>query len=175
MQLTAPSPDRKSPLTRAGDASAALEREVIQRFVDITRTLGQPRSLAEIYGLLFISPRPLAMDELMERLQISKGSASQGLRYLRELGAVRPVELPGDRRTHYEAVAELRKIAGKFLRDQIGPRLAGGDAQLQRLQVMTDSVPPADRAHVRQRVGMLRSWERNVRGMLPLVERLLNG
>lgn len=175
MQLTAPSPDRKYLPTRAGDASVALEREVIQRFVDITRTLGQPRSLAEIYGLLFISPRPLAMDELIERLQISKGSASQGLRYLRELGAVHPVELPGDRRTHYEAVAELRKIAGKFLRDQIGPRLAGGDQQLQRLQAMTEAIPAADRAHVRQRVEMLRSWERNVRRVLPLVERLLNG
>ncbi|MBE0541125.1 MAG: MarR family transcriptional regulator [Verrucomicrobia bacterium] len=175
MQLAAPSPDQKSPLTKAGEAGAALEREVIQRFVDITRTLGQPRSLAEIYGLLFISPRPLAMDELIERLQISKGSVSQGLRYLRELGAVRPVELPGDRRTHYEAVAELRQIAGKFLRDQLGPRLAGGDQQLQRLQAMTESVPASDRAHVCQRVEMLRSWERNVRRVLPLVERLLNG
>ncbi|MCW5553476.1 MAG: MarR family transcriptional regulator [Verrucomicrobiae bacterium] len=175
MQLTATAPDQNSLPAEDGDASAGLEHAVIQRFVEITRTLGQPRSLAEIYGLLFISPRPLAMDELMERLQISKGSASQGLRYLRELGAVRPVEVPGDRRTHYEAVAELRKIAGKFLRDQIGPRLAGGDAQLQRLQVMTDSVPPADRAHMRQRVEMLRSWERNVRRVLPVVERLLNG
>lgn len=175
MQLAASSPDHSPPLTTAQGTATVLEREVIQRFVDITRTLGQPRSLAEIYGLLFISPRPLAMDELIERLQISKGSASQGLRYLRELGAVRPVELAGDRRTHYEAVAELRQIAGTFLRDQLGPRLAGGDPQLERLQAMSESVPAADRAHVRQRVEMLRSWERNVRRMLPLVERLLNG
>src|SRR5258706_8277384 len=91
---------------------SAVEREVIAHFVDISRALGQPRSYAEIYGLLFISHQPLAMDDLCERLQISKGSASQGLKFLREIGAVRVVEIEDDRRTHYEAVAELRRLAG---------------------------------------------------------------
>src|SRR2546421_3286977 len=85
-----------------------LETEVIDLFVQLSRLLGQPRSLAEIYGLLFISAQPLAMDDLIERLGMSKGSASQGLKFLHNLGAVRTVYVPGDRRTHYEAVAELR-------------------------------------------------------------------
>ena len=54
-----------------------LETEIIDFFVQLSRLLGQPRSLAEIYGLLFISARPLAMDDLIECLQLSKGSASQ--------------------------------------------------------------------------------------------------
>ena len=49
-----------------------MEAEVIGLFVQICRVLGQPRSLAEIYGLLFISGHPLAMDDLIERLRISK-------------------------------------------------------------------------------------------------------
>ena len=32
-----------------------LETEIIDLFVQVSRLLGQPRSLAEIYGLLFIS------------------------------------------------------------------------------------------------------------------------
>ena len=73
-----------------------VEVEVIQLFVQFSRALGQPRSLAEIYGLLFISPHPLTMDTLIERLNLSKGSASQGLKYLHDLGAVRTVYMAGD-------------------------------------------------------------------------------
>ena len=40
----------------------SLESSVIDLFVQLSRVLGQPRSFAEIYGLLFISARPLAMD-----------------------------------------------------------------------------------------------------------------
>src|SRR5439155_9335517 len=58
---------------------ASLEAEVIGLFVQLSRMLGQPRSYAEIYGLIFISARPINMEEMIERLGISKGSASQGL------------------------------------------------------------------------------------------------
>lgn len=152
---------------------ASLEREVIEHFAEISRALGQPRSLAEIYGLLFISSRPLAMDELRIRLQISKGSASQGLKFLRDIGAVRPVAVEDDRRVHYEAVAELRRLAGRFLRDQLAPRLAGSQRRLERL---TDSVSELDgeqRDHAASRVTMLRSWHQNTRRVLPLVIKLL--
>ena len=137
--------------------------------------LGQPRSYAEIYGLLFISHQPLAMDDLCERLQISKGSASQGLKFLREIGAVRVVEIDDDRRTHYEAVAELRRLAGRFLRDQIAPQVTGSDERLARLEGAIDDLPAEKRAHAGSRITMLRSWNKNTRRILPLVVKLLGG
>src|SRR5262245_15236674 len=94
--LSVPDPALSAPLT-------PLETEIIDLFVQLSRLLGQPRSLAEIYGLLFISAQPLSMDDLIARLQLSKGSASQGLKFLRALGAVRMVYIAGDRRVHYEA------------------------------------------------------------------------
>ena len=150
-----------------------VEREVIAHFVDISRALGQPRSFAEIYGLLFISTRPLAMDDLCERLEISKGSVSQGLKFLREIGAVNEVQIEEDRRTHYQAVAELRQLAGRFLRDQIGPRLAGSEERLKRLTTAMNSLPASERAHVNSRVTMLQSWNKNTRRVLPLAIKLL--
>jgi DNA-binding transcriptional regulator GbsR (MarR family) len=156
-----------------GAALTEVEREVIAHFVDLSRVLGQPRSYAELYGLLFISPRPLPMDDLVERLNISKGSASQGLKFLRDIGAVRAVELDDDRRTHYEAVAELRHLAGRFLRDQIGPQLVGNEARLERLADGVGEMVDADRAHVTARITMLRSWNKNIRRVLPLIVKLL--
>ena len=150
-----------------------LETEIIDFFVQLSRLLGQPRSLAEIYGLLFISGRPLAMDDLIERLQLSKGSASQGLKFLRNIGAVRMVYVAGERRVHYEAVAELRNLVTRFLRDQIVPHLDNGQARLERIAEMVKQLPSEQRARINSRLKMLQSWERNGRRFLPLVAKIL--
>ena len=150
-----------------------LETEIIGFFVQLSRPLGQPRSLAEIYGLLFISGRPLAMDDLIGRLELSKGSASQGLKFLRSLGAVRMVYVAGERRVHYQAVAELRNLTTRFLRDQIVPHLDNGQARLERIAEMVKQLPAEERARINGRVKMLQSWGRNGRRFLPLVVKIL--
>ena len=152
-----------------------LEAEVIDLFVELSRLLGQPRSLAEIYGLLFFSARPLAMDDLIERLGLSKGSASQGLKYLRSMGAVRTVYVPGDRRVNYEAVAELKNLGTRFLRDQVVPHLDQGLDRLDRISALVKHLPADDRARLGGRVTMLRSWEKKTRRFLPLVVKVLGG
>ena len=42
-----------------------VEIEFIHLFVQFAAALGQPRSVAEIYGLLFASEKPLVMDALI--------------------------------------------------------------------------------------------------------------
>ena len=152
---------------------STLEIEVIDYFVQISMVLGQPRSLAEIYGLLFISARPLAMDDLIERLRLSKGSASQGLKFLRNLGAVKMVYVAGDRRVHYEAVAELRRLATRFLRDQISPQLEGSELRLGRILNTVRRLPAGERARVNGRVNLLESWSRRGRRFLPLLVKVM--
>jgi DNA-binding transcriptional regulator GbsR (MarR family) len=152
---------------------SSLDVEVIDYFIEVSRLLGQPRSLAEIYGLLFISAEPLAMDDLMARLGLSKGSTSQGLKFLRELGAVRQIHVPGSRRAHYQAVAELRNLARRFLHKQIVPYLSDGEARLGRIAAHVEKLPEGGREHVGRRVAMLRSWSRNGRRVLPLVLKVL--
>ena len=75
-----------------------LEREVIELFVRMADVLNLPRSVGEIYGLLFVSSAPLCLDDCRIRLNISKGSTSQGLKILRSFGAIRTVYIPGDRK-----------------------------------------------------------------------------
>lgn len=158
---------------RPQSALTPLEREVVEFFVRLSRLLGQPASLGQIYGLLFISARPLAMDDLVERLRISKGSASQGLRFLHELGAVRRIEIPEDRRTHYEAVAELRRLASRFLRERVEPRLRDGEDRLDRITALAEELSDETGTHVRDRIRLLRSWSRNARRVLPVMLRVL--
>jgi len=82
--------DSSAPLVRNSFESggsqplAPVELEVIQIFVQIAQVLGLPKSVGEIYGLLFCAMEPLNFDEIMRRLTISKGSTGQG----RQLGII---------------------------------------------------------------------------------------
>jgi DNA-binding transcriptional regulator GbsR (MarR family) len=166
--------DRGAATPRAGRLSP-VEAEVIRLFVQFSRAAGQPRSIAEIYGLLFVSHQPLTLDDLAERLELSKGSASQGLKYLRELGAVRAVEMAEARRVHYEAVAELRNLAGSFLRQQIAAHLSDSSSRLEHIAKLAQTLPGEARKHTLARVRMLQSWEKNGRRVLPFMLRMLGG
>ena len=152
-----------------------LEVEIIQTFVQLSRALGQPRSVAEIYGLLFSSPRPLPQDAFTERLNLSKGSACQGLRYLLELGAVRTVCVAGERRMHYEAVAELRNLVSRFLRQQVLANFEDSGARLDRIAAAAKNLSEAEGEFALNRLKLLKSWSKNVRRIMPVLLVLLGG
>ena len=171
---------QKGPLEDLNDAALvkplnALEVEIIDLFVQFSRILGQPKSVAEIYGLLFAAARPLSMEQMMARLNMSKGSTSQGLRFLRNLGAVKLVYVPGQRAAHFEAVAQLRNLVTRFLRDQILTHLDGSLDRIDHMAALVQGLPPEERELVRARVGMLQSWEKKTRKVLPIVMKILGG
>jgi HTH-type transcriptional regulator, glycine betaine synthesis regulator len=67
----------------------AFEEALVGFFVEAADLLGAPKSVAAIYAICFASPEPLGFSEINERLEISSGSISQGLRVLREIGALK--------------------------------------------------------------------------------------
>ena len=76
--------------------------------------LGYPSHTGKFMDLLFCRDQALALDDVMELLKISKGSASQGLRALRQLGAVSSVFEPGDRKERFVAEIRLRKLSWRL-------------------------------------------------------------
>jgi len=115
-----------------------LELESIDFFVRLMSVLGMPRSVGEIYGLLYFSMDALPMDQIASRLGISIGSASQGLRTLRSLKAVRTAYVAGDRRDHYFAETEFRRLFSNFIKDEIMPHL---ESAKDRISKMEESLP----------------------------------
>ena len=154
----------------------SIEREVLAVFVDGVRVLGLPPSIGEIYGLLFISQAPLSLDDLVQRLKISKGSASQGLRTLKSLGAVRETNGNGngERRTYYEPAVELKRLVGGFIREQIRPHLDSGRHKIKRLGEVADwETEPQRREFLLERVDRLNHWIRNGSRVLPIIQKIL--
>lgn len=136
--------------------------------------LGLPKSLGEIYGLLYVSQQPLTMLDLIEKLSISKGSASQGLKMLRTLGAVHEVSLEDDRKTYFEANCELKKLVGGFIRQEIRPHLKSGKNKLAQLESQLAEIDdPEERAFYEEKVTRLKRWSSQANLMLPLLQKFL--
>ncbi len=152
-----------------------LEIEVIDLFVGAARLFGFPKSVAQIYGLLFLAPEPLPLDEITSRLQISKGSASQGLKFLRSVSAIKPVFVPGDRRDHFRAVAELKQLVSGFIKEELEPHIETGTVRLERLRSLLpqETADPSISEHLATRVERLENWHGKAKKVLPLVGKLL--
>jgi HTH-type transcriptional regulator, glycine betaine synthesis regulator len=159
--------------TAPSQAWTCLEAEVIGLFVQLSRIIGLPRSYAEIYGMLFMSPQPLTMDELIERLGISRGSACQGLIFLRKAGTIRKVLIPGRRPAHYNAVAELRRLALGLLQDQILPQVEDSQNRLKQIVGMVARLPAKERAQASSKITMLQSWGKQTAQFLPIVVKMM--
>lgn len=154
-----------------------LTVEIIDLFVAAARLLGFPRSLGEIYGLLFISTAPLTLDEIITKLTISKGSASQGLRTLRQLGAVRVIYQPGDRRDHHVAETELKKLVAGFITGQMLPHLETGQARLERIKHLGEeaaaSLDLVTQQIQQERIQKLEQWHQRARMLAPILSKVI--
>ncbi len=71
---------------------------------------GVNRTMAMIHSLLLVSPDPLTTDEVMEKLEISRGNANTNLRELVSWGLIRSVVLKGKRKDYYEAEKDVWRI-----------------------------------------------------------------
>lgn len=89
---------------------------------------GISRTMAEVHALLFISGEPLCTDDIMERLEISRGNASMSLRALLDWGVVARAHRRGDRKEYFTAEQDVwamfRAIVRERMKREADPALA---------------------------------------------------
>ena len=157
---------------RKSETAAAFERECEELFVDVVTVFGAPRSVGQIYGVLFASQQPLSFTDIVERLEISKGSASQGLKLLRSLGAIRPASIENDRREYFVAELGLRRLVDGALRERIAPLVTTASSRIDRLRKLARTgVPPTP--FLSDQVEQLEIWRRRLKVALPLLSAFL--
>ena len=168
----------KMPSTRAKieiseEALSDLDVESIELFMGFFKLIGLQKSVGEIYGLLFVSSRALAMDDIVRRLGISLGAASQGLKVLRSVGAVKSVYMPGDRRDHYVADLELSKFASAFIQEELKPRLDRALERIGTMETLASGMESGDRATAEERLERLKHWLERGESILPWLLKIL--
>lgn len=153
---------------------AELESEVLEFFVRAAQLLGQPRSLGEIYGLLYLSSEPLSMEQIVQRLEISTGSVSQGLKQLRAFRAVRTAYVAGQRRDFFVAEQELRRVVSGFVQEEIKPHLDSGRERVERMNAALKQIAAGEeKEHLEQRIHKLEKLHGLSGKLLPIMLRFL--
>ncbi len=128
-----------------------VERELIQEFGNIYESYGLKRLEGLIVGLLLTQDAPVSLDAMVERLGHSKGPISVSVRRLADIGLVRKVNGPVNRRNYYAAhpdifynnfqfnmatVRKNRSLAENFLTRIRAEGAAGSEETIANLEHM---------------------------------------
>ncbi len=97
------------------EAASAL---FIRRWGEMGASWGISRTMAEIHALLFLTTEPLCTDDIMDRLQVSRGSASTNLRQLVNWGLIYRVHQRGDRKEYFEAEHDVWQMFETITRER---------------------------------------------------------
>lgn len=123
-------PDETGRSARAPGGASRRDAEV--RFIEAWGRMGSvwgiSRTMAEVHALLYVTGEPLCTDDIMERLEISRGNASMSMRALLGWGVVSRTHKRGDRKEYYTAEQDVwaifRAIVRERLKREVDPLLA---------------------------------------------------
>jgi DNA-binding transcriptional regulator GbsR (MarR family) len=152
-----------------------FESSLIALGISAASAFSLPKSVGALYGLAFARAEPLAFDDFMEALEMSKGSVSQWLKFLQRMGALRVVYSPTDRRTLYEPELSLRRLLVGILQENVLPHLQQSGEQVAQLREQINGVPREHKELLEKRLDTLEGWGKKSRMLWPLAERVLSG
>ena len=73
----------------------AIQKQYILHWGEMGTRWGINRTVAQIHALLYLSPKPLAADEIAETLTVARSNVSTSIRELESWGIIRPVHVLG--------------------------------------------------------------------------------
>jgi DNA-binding transcriptional regulator GbsR (MarR family) len=164
---------------RMAGALSKSRLEMVEAGGRLCQLIGMPRSIGQIYGLLFLSPKALSLDDIVEQLGISKGSASTGTRQLLTWRAIRQVWAPGERRDHFEIEPDFSKLIRTSYNDFIKPRLASSYKRVEGLSLSLDEelaqgmLTREEYKLCAERLKNFLRLQKKIQALAPLAEKLL--
>ena len=159
-----------SPAPETSERWWRLASQLVDIIGGFCAELGVPRSYGRIFGFAYVAPRPVSFHDIVSGLGISKGSASQGLRWLRSGGFIhrlgRSPGPAGIRREYFTPDHNVGRFLEAVLLRRLGPplntfgdRLAEIAGELDRLPADSeDSETPI--WHMCQQVRRMERWRR---------------
>ncbi|HMA33950.1 MAG TPA: MarR family transcriptional regulator [Chloroflexia bacterium] len=148
--------------------------EVEDRFVndwgDLVTVWGLNKTMGQIHALLYITGEPLTADEIMERLNISRGNVSMNLRALMSWGVVHRQHRKGDRKQYFVAEEDpwrwFKNVVRERRKREVEPVIEAFSDTLALLpspssangQHASGPGTPADTARLRARLEQMRDF-----------------
>jgi len=153
--------------------------EMIEACARACQILGIPRSTGQIYGLLYLSTRPVCLFEIAETLKLSKASCSTGTRDLCTWNAIRQVWVQGDRKDYFVVDADLSNVVRTVYQHFVKPRLNSSKSRLSQVTEALEKdleaglITPEEHQILSRRVGQLAKFRKKAEMVIPLAEKLI--
>lgn len=107
------------------NALTPVQQKFILHWGEMGTRWGINRTVAQVHALLFISPRPLNADDLVETLGVARSNVSTSLKELQGWGIIKLVHTMGDKRDHFESMKDVwelfRVVLNERKRREIDP------------------------------------------------------
>lgn len=158
------------------DETTQIKQEFIQGLSGISGFWGFPKGMGAIFGVLYLSPAPLSLDELVEQTGLTKGSISTNVRSLARMGLIRPVTRLGDRKDYYEAETDFYKSIRAILKErqngEFDQAVASVRETLEKLESGQGAFDPTERAFLTERVWALSDFFNALDSLTSAISRL---
>jgi len=106
-------------------ALSPVQQKFILHWGEMGTRWGINRTVAQTHALLFISPKPLNADDIVEALGVARSNVSTSLKELQSWGIVKLVHILGDKRDHFESMKDVwemfRVVLNERKRREIDP------------------------------------------------------
>ncbi len=120
-----------------------IRQDFIEGLSQISHFWGFPKGMGAIFAVLYLSPSPLSLDELVRETGLTKGAISTEVRTLARMGLVHRSTRLGDRKDYYEAETDFYVAIRSILKERQNSEFdrAVGSVK-QTLQQLKAAVPP---------------------------------
>lgn len=139
-----------------------LKQDFTEGLSQISRFWGFPKGMGAIFAVLYLSPIPIPLDDIVTQTGLTKGAVSTEVRTLARMGLVHRSTKLGDRKDYYEAESDFYKSIRSILKERQNSEFDRAIRSVQEtLDLLeSDSVTgeEAEVAFVRERVKALQEF-----------------
>lgn len=97
---------------------AKIKKDFVEGLSQISRFWGFPKGMGAIFGVLYLSPAPLSLDEIVQETGLTKGAVSIEIRALARMGLVHRSTKLGDRKDYYSAETDFYAAIRSILQER---------------------------------------------------------
>ncbi|MCJ7443049.1 MAG: MarR family transcriptional regulator [Methanotrichaceae archaeon] len=90
--------------------SATSKKYIVEACIKAARNKGHSDATGVLRGTLFLEEEPISMDQLVEETGYSKSTVSATMNLLENLGLVKRIVTPGDKKHRYVSITDLNAV-----------------------------------------------------------------
>lgn len=94
------------------------QEEFIRVWGELGSSWGVNKTMAQIHALLLSTSEPMSTEEIMEKLNISRGNANMNIRALISWGLANKAYVPGERKEYFDSDKDIWNVSKQVAQER---------------------------------------------------------